>query len=125
MPAADLGREVLTQLPSTVADFQPISGPTRTVPSIYQHGSHNFSTSQLLSSQTAAPSPAAHHLFMPDSLNAVNTVPQQHTGSSHINQNISGFSDNQWQALVAAFGQPISPTSRMHGPSNEEADWTG
>ncbi|CAH9096288.1 unnamed protein product [Cuscuta epithymum] len=37
----------------------------------------------------------------------------------------SGFSNDQWQTLVAAFGQPTAHGNQMHGPSNEEADWNG
>ncbi|CAH9134222.1 unnamed protein product [Cuscuta epithymum] len=38
---------------------------------------------------------------------------------------LPGFSPEQWQALITAFGNPQSSSGRMAGPSIEEADWNG
>ncbi|KAK1400875.1 hypothetical protein POM88_000480 [Heracleum sosnowskyi] len=38
---------------------------------------------------------------------------------------LPGFTSDQWQALVAAFGNPQAPRNRLNGPTFEEAYWRG
>ncbi|CAH9133140.1 unnamed protein product [Cuscuta epithymum] len=69
------------------------------------------------------PQHAAHLSGQQDFSMAVSSSGQLPTADHGSGRSI--FSEAQWHALMAAFGQPPSPSNRMHGPSNEEADWTG